>query len=59
MKSVLWRVAKRVSYVEEARCLKVKHASYLSPVSTLSISTFSPQNVFVFIAMFLQTFILS
>ena len=24
MKSVLWRVAKRLSYIEEARCLKVK-----------------------------------
>ena len=23
MKSVLWRVAKRLSYIEEARCLKV------------------------------------
>ena len=23
-KSVLWRVAKRLSYIEEARCLKVK-----------------------------------
>ena len=26
MESVLWRVAKRLSYIEEARCLKVKHA---------------------------------
>jgi len=24
IKSVLWRVAKRLSYIEEARCLKVK-----------------------------------
>ena len=24
MKSVLWRVAKRLSYIEDARCLKVK-----------------------------------
>jgi len=24
IKSVLWRVAKRLSYVEDARCLKVK-----------------------------------
>jgi len=23
IKSVLWRVAKRLSYIEEARCLKV------------------------------------
>ena len=27
MKSVLWRVAKRLSYIEDARCLKVKHAT--------------------------------
>jgi len=26
IKSVLWRVAKCLSYIEEARCLKVKHA---------------------------------
>jgi len=25
IKSVLWRVAKSLSYIEEARCLKVKH----------------------------------
>jgi len=25
IKSVLWRVTKRLSYIEEARCLKVKH----------------------------------
>ena len=24
MKSVLWRVVKRLSYIEDARCLKVK-----------------------------------
>ena len=24
MKSVLWRVAKRLSYIEDARCLKVR-----------------------------------
>ena len=24
MKNVLWRVAKRLSYIEDARCLKVK-----------------------------------
>ena len=27
MKSVLWRVAKRLSYVEDARCLKVNVAN--------------------------------
>ena len=25
MKSVLWREAKRLSYIEDARCLKVKN----------------------------------
>ena len=25
IKSVLWRVAKRLSYIEDARCLKVKN----------------------------------
>ena len=25
IKGVLWRVAKCLSYIEEARCLKVKH----------------------------------
>jgi len=27
IKSVLWRVAKRLSYIEDARCLKVKYIS--------------------------------
>jgi hypothetical protein len=27
IKSVLWRVAKRLSYIEDARCLKVKRSS--------------------------------
>ena len=27
IKSVLWRVAKRLSYIEDSRCLKVKIAS--------------------------------
>jgi len=26
IKSVLWRVAKRLSYIEDARCLKIKHS---------------------------------
>jgi len=29
MKSVLWRVAKRLSYIEDARCLKVKYLTTL------------------------------
>ena len=28
MKSVLWRVVKRLSYIEDARCLKVKSSTY-------------------------------
>ena len=28
-KSVLWRVAKRLSYIEDARCLKVKGTEYV------------------------------
>ena len=30
IKSVLWRVAKCLSYIEEARCLKVKMAAWHS-----------------------------
>jgi len=29
IKSVHWRVAKRLSYIEEARCLKVKETDLL------------------------------
>jgi len=28
IKSILWRVAKRLSYIEDARCLKVKHCRH-------------------------------
>jgi len=31
IKSVLWRVAKCLSYIEEARCLKVKKTIVVSP----------------------------
>ena len=31
IKSVLWRVAKRLSYIQDARCLKVNLVSYFSP----------------------------
>ena len=34
IKSVLWRVAKCLSYIEEARCLKVKQAHLWSDVVT-------------------------
>ena len=42
IKSVVWRVAKRLSYIEEARCLKVKRKltcvphTFLMPVSKKS-----------------------
>ena len=41
IKSVLWRVAKRLSYIEEARCLKVKHSSLLTVFWKMSVV---PQN---------------
>jgi len=28
IKSILWRVAKRLSYIEDAQCLKVKAVSF-------------------------------
>ena len=43
IKSVLWRVAKCLSYIEEARCLKVKHA--VLKVSWLLILCIIWQNV--------------
>jgi len=33
IKSVLWRVAKPLSYIEEARCLKVNDTSHLQPIN--------------------------
>jgi len=38
IKSVLWRVAKRVSYIEEARCLKVNTVDLLT-MSTCLLET--------------------
>jgi len=32
IKSVLWRGAKRLSYIEDARCLKVKGFSFISQI---------------------------
>jgi len=37
IKSVLWRVAKCVSYIEEARCLKVKSKWQLAPLLTKQV----------------------
>ena len=36
MKGILWKVAKRLSYIEEARCLKVRDV----PINDLSIKYF-------------------
>ena len=43
IKSVLWKVAKRLSYIEDARCLKV-NISFGSPVKepSLQVSSWSP-----------------
>ena len=38
IKSVLWRVAKRLSYTEDARCLKVKKAELLQRVVTPAVT---------------------
>jgi len=37
IKSVLWSVAKRLSYIEEERCLKVKYAPYQNHLGYLRI----------------------
>ena len=34
IKSVLWRVAKRLSYIEDARCLKVNDAVWTALAKT-------------------------
>ena len=38
-KSILWRVAKRLSYTEDARCLKVNHLAriYIMCLNTTKI----------------------
>ena len=47
LKNVLWRAAKRLSYIEDARCLKVKGQwfLYVPPSLTLQDSTFCSQSV--------------
>jgi len=40
MKSVLWRVAKHLSYIEDARCLKIK-AVFLNFVVLWALSRLS------------------
>ena len=39
IKSVLWRVAKCLSYIQEARCLKVKRPSPQSPPRDAAVNT--------------------
>jgi len=39
IKSVLWRVAKCLSYVQEARCLKVKEAVHELSYECYSVRT--------------------
>jgi len=41
IKSVLWRVAKRLSYIEEARCLKVNHMHDPNMHSSCTLHAFS------------------
>ena len=36
IKSVLWRVAKRLSYIQDARCLKVNISSYVTERDSIS-----------------------
>ena len=43
IKSVLWRVAKRLSYIEDARCLKVNSLLKL-PVGSLQYETAAPKS---------------
>jgi len=50
IKNVLWRLAKRLSYIEDARCLKIKskckhvkeinYSTAVSPKPTVEIVTF-------------------
>jgi len=40
IKSVLWRVAKRLSYIEDARCLKVKGVNKFIPAIYVFLDRF-------------------
>ena len=42
IKSVFWRVAKRLSYVEDARCLKVKYLGFWG--TTRGEKNYTPKN---------------
>ena len=46
MKSVLWRVAKRLSCIQDARCLKVKYSSLFSEtLEGLRLKGFEPKSI--------------
>ena len=51
IKSVLWRVAKRLSYIEEARCLKVncKQKSVVPQTVTLGPNKQEKKSVLLYI----------
>jgi len=62
IKSVLWRVAKRLSYIEEARCLKVNigHNKYITKTMHYNVydvfySQFPQQHVSAAIATIFRT----
>ena len=46
MKSVLWRVAKRLSYIEDARCLKVNPVRFFPSYFNIHFNIILPSDVF-------------
>jgi len=51
IKSILWRAVKCLSYIQDARCLKVKPAPYLKQCCTLKCYVFGsrPENSLLFL----------
>jgi len=49
IKSILWRVAKCLSYIEEARCLKVKHFKQAHDSVRREVSS----NIYIFLVSYL------
>ena len=45
MKSVLWRAVKRLSYIQDARCLKVNMASNMVATSILNKQSLTANKV--------------
>ena len=41
MKSILWRVAKRLSFEKDAWCLKVKHLCLVKPPKNITDSRYT------------------